>query len=199
MITAILLAAGESRRMGSPKPLLDWGGETLIEYQVDQLRKGGVEEVIAVLGHAARKVRPLAERAGATIAMNLDYREGRASSLRAGAFALPSGAREIAVLSVDQPRPANVIRALLESHLKSGALITLPTYEGKHGHPTFLCGSLGPELKRVDEATKGLREIIHRREKDIVELPFDSDIVLLDINTPEEYANARARFEKVSP
>lgn len=199
MITAILLAAGESSRMGEPKPLLDWAGETLIEYQVDQLRKAGIDEVIAVLGHAARRVRPLAERAGATIVMNVDYREGRASSLRAGAFALTSGASEIAVLSIDQPRPANIIRALLEDHLSTGALITLPTYEGKRGHPALLCGSLGPELKRVDEATKGLREIIHRRADAVHELAFDSDIVLLDINTPEDYERARAQFEKVSP
>jgi molybdenum cofactor cytidylyltransferase len=199
VITAILLAAGESRRMGRPKPLLDWNGETLIEYQIDQLRKGGVDEVIAVLGHAARKVRPLAERAGATAVINVDYAEGRASSLRTGAFAIPSGTSEIIVLNIDQPRPAGVIRRLLENHLSTGALITLPTFEGQRGHPALLCGSLGPELKRVDEATKGLREIIHRRAGDVHELPFDSGIVLLDINTPEDYARARETFAEVHP
>ena len=197
MITAILLAAGESRRMGSPKPLLDWGGETLIEYQIDQLRKGGCDEVIAVLGHAARKVRPIAARAGALPILNTEYREGRASSLRAGSFAVPAGTSEVVVISIDQPRPASVIRTLLENHLSTGALITLPTYEGKRGHPAFLCGSLIPELYRVDEATKGLREIIHRRADAVRELPFDTDIVLLDINTPEDYERARAKFEEV--
>jgi molybdenum cofactor cytidylyltransferase len=195
VITAILLAAGESRRMRTSKPLLDWNGETLIEYQVDQLRKGGVDEIIAVLGHAARKVRPLAERAGATVIVNTEFAEGRASSLRAGAFAIPSGTSEVVVLNIDQPRPADIIRRLLDNHLSTGALITLPTYEGRRGHPAFLCGSIAPELLRVSEATKGLREIIHRRSEAVHELPFDTDIVLLDINTPEDYDAARKQFE----
>jgi molybdenum cofactor cytidylyltransferase len=195
VITAILLAAGESKRMGSPKSLLDWNGETLIEYQVEQLRKGGVDEVIAVLGHAARKIRPLAERAGATCVVNVDYREGRASSLRTGAFAMPPGSSEVVVLNVDQPRPATVIRRLLDSHLRTGALITLPTFEGKRGHPVLLCGNVAPELLRVDEATKGLHEIIRRRDKDISEVAFDTNAVLLDINTPDDYDSARKQFD----
>jgi len=197
VITAILLAAGESRRMRTSKPLLDWGGETLIEYQVDQLRKGGVDEIIAVLGHAARKVRPIAERAGAIPVLNPGYSEGRASSLRAGGFAIPPGTNEIVVINIDQPRPAGIIRQLLDDHLATDALITLPTYNSERGHPVLLCGSIGPELKRVDEATKGLREIIHRRAKDVHELPFDSDIVLLDINTPEDYDAARTQFAEM--
>lgn len=199
MITAILLAAGESRRMRTPKALLGWGGETLIEYQIHQLRRGGCDEVIAVLGHAARKIRPIAERAGAITVLNPEYTEGRASSLRTGAFAIPSGTSEIVVLNIDQPRPASIIRRLLESHLSTGALITLPTYEGKRGHPAFLCGSIGPELLRVNEATKGLREIIHRRAGAVHELPFDTDIVLLDINTPEDYEHARETFAEALP
>jgi len=198
VIAAILLAAGESRRMGTPKALLDWGGETLVEYQIDQLRKAGVHEVIAVLGHAARKIRPLAERSGAIPVVNVDYAEGRASSLRTGAFALPSGTSEVVILNIDQPRPAAIIARLLENHLSTGALVTLPTFEGKHGHPALLCGNVAPELLRVDEATKGLREIIHRRAKDVHELEFDTDIVLLDINTPEDYDSARKHFAESS-
>ncbi|MEO8458835.1 MAG: nucleotidyltransferase family protein [Chloroflexota bacterium] len=194
MITAILLAAGEGKRMRMSKPLLQWHGETLIEYQVDQLRRGGCEEVIAVLGHNARSVRPLAERVGATTVVNVEYQKGRSSSLRAGAFALPQETSEAVVINVDQPRPASVIRALLDEHLRSGALITLPTFEGKRGHPAMLCGSIVPELQRVDEATKGLLEIMRRRDKDIHELAFDTDIVLLDLNSPADYEAALARF-----
>jgi molybdenum cofactor cytidylyltransferase len=197
VIAAILLAAGESRRMGSPKPLLDWAGETLIEYQVHQLCDAGVDTVIAVLGHSADQVRPLAERAGAAAVLNDHYAEGRASSLRAGAAAVPPSTAEIAVLNVDQPRPALVTARLLAEHLASGALITLPTYEGRRGHPAFLCGSLLPELLAATDADEGLRAVIHRHNTDVREISFDTPIVLLDINTREDYERARTEFQKV--
>jgi len=184
--------------MGSPKPLLDWAGETLIEYQVRQLRHAGVDHVIAVLGHRADEVRPLAERAGATVVVNEGYAEGRASSLRAGAEAIPAGTAEIVVLNVDQPRPATVIRRLLKEHLASGALITLPTHEGKRGHPALFCGSLLPELQAVTDADEGLRAVVHRRAADVRDVAFDSPIVLLDINDPAGYERAHAEFEEVA-
>lgn len=199
MIAAILLAAGESRRMGVPKPLLKWAGETLIEYQVHQLREAGVDHVIAVLGHHAEEVRPLAERAGATVVVNAGYAEGRASSLRAGAAAVPPGAAAIAVLNVDQPRTASVTARLLAEHLASGALITLPTCDGKRGHPALLSGSLLPELCTVDDATEGLRAVIHRHAADVREVAFDTPVVLLDINTSEDYERALAQFEEALP
>jgi molybdenum cofactor cytidylyltransferase len=199
VIAAILLAAGESRRMGVPKPLLDWAGETLIEYQVHQLRAAGVDHVIAVLGHSAGQVRPLAECAGATVVINDRYAEGRASSLRAGAAAIPPGATEIAVLNVDQPRPASVTARLLAEHLATGALITLPTFDGKRGHPAFLRGSLLPELLAAADADEGLRAVIHRHAADLREVAFDTPIVLLDINTREDYERALAQFEEALP
>jgi molybdenum cofactor cytidylyltransferase len=199
VIAAILLAAGPSRRMGIPKPLLDWAGKTLIEYQVHQLCDAGVDNVIAVLGHRANEVRPLAERAGATIVLNDHYAEGRASSLRAGAAAVPPGTAEIAVLNVDQPRPAAVTSRLLAEHLTSAALITLPTHGGKRGHPAFLCGSLLPELLTVTDANEGLRAVIHRRDADVREVAFDSPIVLLDINDPADYKRALAQFVEALP
>ncbi len=185
--------------MGVPKPLLDWAGKTLIEYQILQLCDAGVDNVIAVLGHRASEVRPLAERAGATIVLNDGYAEGRASSLRAGASAVPPGTAEIAVLNVDQPRPAAVTSRLLAEHLTSAALITLPTHEGRRGHPAFLCGSLLPELLAATDADEGLRAVIHRRDADVREVAFDTPIVLLDINTREDYERALALFVEALP
>ncbi len=80
-VAAILLAAGESQRMGSLKPLLAWQGATLIEYQIAQLREAGVADVIAVLGRRAQDILPLVTAAGARGIINENYREGRASSL----------------------------------------------------------------------------------------------------------------------
>ena len=177
--------------MGSPKPLLRWQGATLIEYQIAQLRQAGVDDVIAVLGHRSQDVLPLVTAAGARGVVNETYREGRASSLRAGATAA-EGAETIVVLSVDQPRPAAVTRRLLAQH-QSG--ITVPSHGGRRGHPVVLDGALLSELREVDEATQGLRAVIARHAAAVHEVPFDSAAVLLDLNTPEDYQRATARSD----
>ncbi|MCH7484599.1 MAG: nucleotidyltransferase family protein [Chloroflexi bacterium] len=188
-ISAILLAAGESRRMGSPKPLLAWQGVTLIEYQITQLREAGVNDVIAVLGHHADDFLPLVTTSGARAVVNERYREGRASSLRAGAAAA-EGAKTVVILSVDQPRPAAVTRRLLTEHTSG---ITVPSHHGRRGHPVVLDGSLLPELREVSEATQGLRAVIARHAAEVRDVPFDSPTVLLDLNTPADYQRAIAR------
>jgi molybdenum cofactor cytidylyltransferase len=199
-VTAILLAAGESSRMGTPKPLLDWGGQTLIEYQIAQLKHPPVDDVVVVLGHRAEAIRPLAERAGARVIINEVYqRKGRASSLRAGASAIPDDVRAVLVLHVDQPRPHSIIERLLQTHNENKNLISVPSHEGKRGHPTVLDGWLLPDLRTVRERTQGMRALIERYEESVAEVPFESDIVLLDINSPTEYKKAKERyFEQVT-
>ncbi len=188
-VAAILLAAGESRRMGSPKPLLAWQGATLIEYQIAQLREAGVDDVIAVLGHRSEDILPLVAAAGARGIINENYREGRASSLRTGAHAA-EGAQTVVIISVDQPRPAAVTRRLLARQTTG---ITVPSHDGRRGHPVILDGVLLPELREVDEETQGLRAVLARHAPDLHEIPFDSAAVLLDLNTPEDYRRATAR------
>jgi len=199
-VTAILLAAGESTRMGAPKPLLDWGGQTLIEYQIAQLRQPPIDDVVVALGHRAEVIRPLAESAGARVVINEVYqRKGRAGSLRAAARAVPDNTRAVLVLSVDQPRPHAVIKRLVEIHQQAENLISVPSFEGKRGHPPVLDGWLLPDLRTVRERTQGIRALIERYEASVVEIPFDSDVVLLDINSLDEYEEARERyFEQVT-
>ncbi|MCH8205535.1 MAG: NTP transferase domain-containing protein, partial [Chloroflexi bacterium] len=83
-ICAILIAAGESTRMGRPKPLLAWHGTTLLEYQVDSLVEGGADEVIVVLGHDAESLAPYVKGACVRYVVNPDYREGKTTSIKAG-------------------------------------------------------------------------------------------------------------------
>lgn len=175
--------------MGRPKPLLAWRGATLIEYQIAQLREAGAGDVIAALGHHAEDILPLVTSAGGRAVINENYREGRASSLRTGAAAAES-AESIVVLSVDQPRPAAVIRRLLAEHTSG---ITVPVHSGRRGHPVVLDGALLPELQEVNEASQGLRAVIARHAAEVHEVPFDSADVLLDLNTPEDYERATAR------
>jgi molybdenum cofactor cytidylyltransferase len=193
VVAALLLAAGESSRMGSAKPLLSWHGEPLVVYQVRQLRAGGAEDVIAVLGHEAEAAAPLVEAAGGRAILNPRYREGRASSIRAGAAALPEDATAVIILAVDQPRPAAVVRAVLEAHLRGASLITTPLYTGRGGHPVVVAGALLPELRAVTEADEGLRAIVRRHAAGRLRMPVDDPIVLVEFNTPAEYAAALSR------
>ena len=195
-VAAILLAGGESSRMGTAKPLLEWGGNTLIEYQLAQLKEPPVERVVVVLGHRADEVLPYVGRSGpdVVVVVNELYAEGRASSLRLGAAALPDDTTAILVLSVDQPRPHDVIARLVDVHRHSGSLITVPTYDDRRGHPPLLDGSLLPELREVNEATQGLRAVIERHAADVTELPFETSAVLLDLNRLQEYQKARASY-----
>lgn len=196
-VAALLLAGGESRRMGTPKPLLKWEGQTLIEYQLKQLRQA-VDRIIVVLGHRADDVRPFVHRAGALAVINEHYREGRASSVRIAAAALPEDTGAIAVLNVDQPRPAAVTRRLVKEHASAGKLITVPVFEGHRGHPPIIDGSLLPEMREVREETLGLRAVMQAHEAEVAEVEFDSAVVLLDLNEPSDYEAARERYAGAS-
>ena len=94
-ITGIILAAGESSRMGEPKSLLDWGGKPLLQHQIDALTDAGCAPVVVVLGAAAETVQAKVScHTPCLMVHNPDYRSGRASSLRVGAVALPDGLRD---------------------------------------------------------------------------------------------------------
>jgi len=191
---AILLAGGESSRMGRPKPLLVWGNETLIEYQVRQLHEAGCDPVIVVLGANEDAVRPLARQAGARAVVNELYSEGRASSVRVGAGALGEDVEAAVVLSVDQPRPAAVHKRLLSALAESGKKIATPVHAGKRGHPVVFTAGLFPELREVREKTEGMRAVMDRHAGNTLDVEFDSTVVLLDMNRPEDYEAAKAAF-----
>jgi CTP:molybdopterin cytidylyltransferase MocA len=196
MISSIVLAAGMSTRMGQPKALLDWGGEPLIAYQVKQLREAGVDEVIVVLGHQAdaihRKMKGLACR----VMLNPRYHAGRAGSLRIGAKAVNRDAEAIVVMSVDQPRPAGLLRQLIQAHTAAAAA-TRPAFGGAHGHPVIVAGRLRSEMMGAREETEGLAGVLRAHAAELRDVPCD-DLCQLDINTPEDYEAARRRFGVLS-
>ena len=189
-IAAILLAGGRSTRMGNPKPLLEWQGQTLVEYQGQQLKQLPVDQLVVVLGHGADDVRPLVHRIGGLCVINELYNEGRASSVRVGAAALSEETDTVLVLNVDQPRPVAIMRRIVDEHRKSDNLITVPTHKGERGHPTIFDGSLLPAIREVREETQGLRDVVTSNELQVLEVEFDSAVVLIDLNEPDQYETA---------
>ena len=190
--TAILLAAGESRRMGQLKALLQWQGASLLQHQVKTLLSAGVDRVVVVVGHRAGELTALLEGMdGATWRLNPDYLEGKTTSIKAGLGALdPESTGTVLVLNVDQPRSAETVRFLLDRHQRSGSLITIPEYEGKGGHPILLDASLLGELLQIDEETLGVKAVVRRRQSLTSRVPMDGPEVLWDLNTPEQYEEA---------
>ncbi|MXX31480.1 MAG: nucleotidyltransferase family protein [Chloroflexi bacterium] len=192
MIAAILLAAGESARMGRPKQLLDWGGTPLVTAQVETLLAAGCRPVVVVLGAHEQRVRSaIPVRADVQIATNRQWSTGRASSIRAGARAVPSSVDAVLVSAVDQPTRPEVVTRLSEA-LQSNptARIAVPRHDGRNGHPPLFDASLLPELQSVAERHEGLREVRRRHAEHTMFVNVDDPIVTLNLNTPEAYQNA---------
>lgn len=192
MISSIVLAAGTSSRMGRPKALLDWGGQPLVCYQVRQLREAGADEVIVVLGHRSDEINREMRREDCRVMNNPRYHTGRSSSLRIGAKAVNRDTEAILIVNVDQPRPAVFLRALVAAHDAKNAA-TRPVFDGHTGHPIVVSGWLRAELLEASEDDDGLRGILRRHAAELGEYAA-GDLAGLDVNTPEEYAEAVARF-----
>lgn len=201
-VAALLLSAGESRRMGRPKALLPWPfhygeGTTLLAHQIAALKAAGVDRVVVVLGHQAEAVRAAVEPLlpgnlpGVSWAVNPHYQQGKTTSVKAGLAALGNALSDaMLILNVDQPRTAETLRVLLAAHRQGENLITIPTYQGKGGHPVVLDGSLLGELQEINEATEGLRALVRRHRDSVRRVAVDAAEVLWDLNTPEQYQAA---------
>ncbi len=195
-VCALLLAAGLSQRMGEPKPLLTWRGQTLLNYQVSTLQHAGLSPILVVLGHRADELEAqLSPTQALRLVRNPDYEQGRSTSVRAGVNALdPSQVDAVLVLNVDQPRPAALVSSVLQAHEEGGALITIPTYRGKGGHPVVFSAELLGELAQVSEATEGLKALVRRHENEINRIELGLEEALLDLNTEEQYRRAYALY-----
>jgi molybdenum cofactor cytidylyltransferase len=204
-IAALLLAAGESTRMGRLKQLVPWDGRPLVQWQAEQLRDGGADDVVVVLGHRVEEIQP-AVPSWCRVVVNEAYRDGRATSLRAGAEALlhawgsesllQEKLEALFILSVDQPRPAWLARRLLGRWRAERAPIVSPKFPRRFGHPVLVDGALLPELCSVDEATQGLRAVVQRHASEAVAVPVANEALDYDMNTPGDYEAALAAFER---
>ncbi|MDP2952692.1 MAG: nucleotidyltransferase family protein [Chloroflexota bacterium] len=193
--SAILLAAGESTRMGQLKALLPWQGSTLLQFQVEQLRQTSAAEVLVVLGHEAQTLLPLVTGAPKVqTVLNPHYRLGRSSSIRVAMERVSRETDSVLILGVDQPRPTALLEQLLAAHQKTKALITVPCYRGHRGHPVLFSRPLFPELSRLSEETQGLREVMQRHADQVQELEVPTPLIGLDVNRPADYEEALRLF-----
>ena len=183
-VAAILLAAGQSRRMGAFKPLLPFGDKTVIETCIDNLRAGGIDTPIVVLGHRADAVR--ARIKNVTIAINPDPNSEMGASIAAGIQAMNDDAKCVLIALVDHPAiPPETVSQLVQEW-RNGARIVIPTWQNRGGHPVLVDLAFKHELLNLDR-TGGLRALFKSHETDVKRLPVDSPFVARDMDTWDDY------------
>src|SRR5258707_3101691 len=146
-VSAVVLAAGASRRMGTPKQLLRIGGETILERTLRNVRASNVSEIVLVLGHAADSVEKTIATEGLKVVRNPDYQQGMGTSLRAGLAAVDVDANAALIVLADQPwvDPKTLDR-LIACHQERKPQIIVPTYRGFRGNPVLLDRSVFAEV-----------------------------------------------------
>lgn len=194
-LAGIVLAAGESRRMGTPKQLLMFGDQTILEQVVDTLITAGVGEVIVVLGHLAERMRGvLGDRPVRTV-VNEQYREGMLSSVKAGVQAIRPGFDAVLFALGDQPHiDSATVREIIIQYRKGIEGIIIPRYGTKKGHPIII------NLRKYREAILnlpehvGLNALMQEHTDDVRLFDVATDDIIRDIDVPEDYNRELARF-----
>ncbi len=188
MIWAVVLAAGESRRMGTQKLLLPFGDTTVVAAVVRSARASRAGRTLVVLGADRAAVRLELEPRGVEFAVNEDYQLGMLSSVQAGFRALPADAAAAVVMLGDQPfLPSRVIDAVIGAYEEHGRGIVIPAFQGRRGHPVLIDLKYRGEVLALDPAD-GLRRLMRAHPGDILEVEAGDANILRDLDTPEDYA-----------
>jgi molybdenum cofactor cytidylyltransferase len=190
MIVALLSAAGMSTRLGRNKLLLSFKGKPLIAHAVDTLLGSAVDEVIVILGYEADQVRAAIGKRRVRFVENPDYSEGLRSSVRAGFAAIPPHTSAIMVYLADQPllEPAEVdflIRSFAEAR-KTGKSIVVPFFRGQRGNPVIVNSSYRASILTI-AGDIGCRRVIKQNPDQVLTVEMETDHVVRDIDTIEEY------------
>jgi molybdenum cofactor cytidylyltransferase len=190
MISAVVLAAGVSQRMGQPKPLFKLGRKTILQHVLANLRASRVDEIVVVLGHRAQAVAPSLKGTGCKIVVNPDYARGMSSSIRRGLSAVHPRAQAVLIALGDQPYiPAQVIDRFLSAYSRGDYQIVVPTYGGQRGHPVIIGRRYWPELRAL-KGDVGGRDILLGHAGDVLEVEVSVPGVLADIDRPGDVREA---------
>jgi len=183
-VAAILLAAGQSRRMGTCKQLLPLEGRTIIARSLEMLLAGGVGELIVVIGPDDDEVARAVRNYPVTIVRTTDTRGDMATSVRTGRDILSPAAPAAVIALCDYPLvTAATIARLGEAHRLNPHAIIIPCHNGRRGHPPLFPRHLLDTLV----APLTLRDLQHRNPEWIEYLETDDAGVLIDMDTPEDY------------
>jgi molybdenum cofactor cytidylyltransferase len=187
MINALVLAAGESRRMGQPKPLLRFGETTFLEQIVSVLRLSHVDRITVVLGAKAQTIRAALDLPGVDIVINEDYARGQLSSLIAGLGSVPPQTEALLLCLVDNPFiTTDVANRVIRAFRETRRPIVIPVANHRRGHPALFARAVFEELRHAP-ADQGARYVVNADSDRVLEVDVRDGSILVGIDTPEDY------------
>jgi molybdenum cofactor cytidylyltransferase len=188
MIAGLILAAGESSRMGSPKATLTYRGRTFLERIVQILQEAGLERLVVVLGHQAEEIQRQIKIEAAQVVINPDYRSGQTSSLQVGLRSLMAEELEAVLLClVDHPAvAAETVRTIVATFQQCGAPVVIPTYQGRRGHPVLIGRQVSDELLEL-ASDAGADSVVRRYRAATQFVEVDDEGIVMDVDDPESY------------
>lgn len=187
-IAAIILAAGQSRRMGQNKLLLDLNGKPLLCHVIDQALALDLSDIVVVAGHQAEEIRAAIGERPVRIVVAPDYAEGMSASLKTGIDSLKPEADAAMILLGDMPQvTAPLLRRMIAAYNPvEGRAIVLPVHEGKRGNPVLWDRRFFTEMRQL-AGDVGARHLIGEYAELVAEIAADDRSILRDIDTPEAY------------
>jgi len=195
MIHTLILAGGNSARMGTPKALLDYNGKTFAEAVCDSVEKAGINRITLVAGvHAEEITDTLSGRANCHIVVNPNPDEGMISSVRTGLRAVGDVSEAVIISLVDQPFiPSCIYHELVRTWMMSNADVVIPRYNGKRGHPILLAKKVWP-LCFTGPADLGLHWVTHHPSVKALDVDVECEFVVKDVDTPADYRSLVEAF-----
>ncbi len=191
-VSAIILAAGESRRMGDAnKLLLNINGKPIIRHVVEAVAASSASECIVVLGHEAEMVKSALDGLTVTFVPNSKYAEGMGTSIQAGVSVASPDAHGYMICLSDMPfiqagEYSDLIKHFRKAFQENKEAITVPVFEGKRGNPVIMSAKYKPDIL-VLEGHVGCRNIIKKNPAHVTRYPMDLDHVTRDIDTPAAF------------
>lgn len=192
MITALILAAGQSKRMGQPKMLLSWGEATVLEQVIATFKAAGIDDLLVVTGGVREQVEALVGNSACTV-FNPNFVEGEMlSSVQAGLAGLKPETEAVLIGLGDQPQvQERSVRLVLDEYRKSKASIVVPSFRMRRGHPWLVARTHCSEILGMQSPTSSLRDFLNNHQDEIRYVEFDNDSILQDMDTPKDYLKSR--------
>jgi molybdenum cofactor cytidylyltransferase len=190
LISAIVLAAGKSERMGSPKALLPISGRTFLENILAAISRTSIEQTVVVVGHHRKEIEASVRLP--SLVFNPDYEKGMITSFQAGIRALSWDASGAFLFLVDHPlvEPGTIEAMIM--NLAPNRII-LPTFQGRRGHPVLFSSDVLEEILALP-STEGANIVVRKDPGRIVEVPVNAPGILVDIDTPEQFEQLRRDY-----